>query len=249
MSSAQLRFYAHLNDFIAHKRRQVTFEHRFSGSPSVKDMIESLGVPHTEVAQILVNESAVDFNYHVQDGDRISVYPVFEALDLPDALSVQPQNQPTHDTRFVADVHLGRLAAYLRMLGFDTLYPDDYRDEELARISSVEDRILLTRDRGLLKRRIVERGYAVRADDPWEQLAEVIKRFNLYDAIEGFCRCVTCNGVLEDVDKADILDQLSDRTIQYYDTFRRCTACGKLFWRGSHYEQIDQFVEKLQRER
>jgi uncharacterized protein with PIN domain len=208
-------------------------------------MIESLGVPHTEVALMLVNGAPVDFAYHVLDGDRISVYPPFEHVDLPDMPDIQSSGEP----RFVCDVHLGRLAAYLRMVGFDTLFPEDYRDEELARISSEEDRILLTRDRGLLKRSIVKRGYSVRATDPWQQLEEVIKRFNLYDAIERFWRCAACNGVLEAVDKAAILDQLPEKTARYYNEFRRCANCGKIYWRGSHYEQIDQLVERMLRER
>ena len=243
MAAASLRFYAHLNEFLAYKRRQIGFRHPFDGSPSIKDMIESLGVPHTEVALILVNSQPVDFNYHVLDGDWISVYPIFEHLALPESLTLQPEK--AEEARFVADVHLGRLAAYLRMIGFDTLYPDDYRDEELARISSQEDRILLTRDRGLLKRRIVRRGYSVRATDPWQQLAEVIKRFDLYDAIAGFCRCVSCNGVLEAVDKAEIADQLPAKTADYYDEFRRCQNCRKIYWRGSHYEQMDRFIDHL----
>ena len=247
MPLAYVRFYAHLNDFLAHKRRQVEFAHNFDGAPSIKDMIESLGVPHTEVAMILVNGAPVDFNYHVMDGDHISVYPVFEHLNLPPEVSVQPQKP--HEARFVADVHLGRLAAYLRMVGFDTLYPQDYRDEELARISSEEDRILLTRDRGLLKRRIVRHGYAVRSPDPWEQLGEVIKRFDLYDQIMEFCRCATCNGTLEAVEKTEIAHLLPEKTTEYYDEFRRCTVCGKIYWRGSHYEQMDRFIEKLLRER
>lgn len=246
MALATLRFYAHLNEFLHRTRRQKTFSHAFDGTPSVKDVIESLGVPHTEVDVILVNGNPVDFAYHVRDGDQISVYPPFEHLDLPPDVSVQPQ---IRDARFVCDVHLGRLAAYLRMVGFDTLFPEDYRDEELARISSEENRILLTRDRGLLKRRIVKHGYSVRATDPWQQLAEVIKRFNLYDAIARFQRCAACNGVLEAVDKAAIADRLPEKTATYYDEFRRCLSCGKIYWRGSHYEQIDAFVERILSER
>lgn len=243
MGAATLRFYAHLNEFLIYKRRQRGFRHAFDGSPSIKDMIESLGAPHTEVALLLVNSAPVDFNYHVCDGDRISVYPMFEQLTLPDVLTLQPEKNG--EAHFVADVHLGRLAAYLRMIGFDTLYPEDYRDEELARISSEEDRILLTRDRGLLKRRIVRRGYSVRATDPWQQLAEVIQRYDLYDAIARFCRCVSCNGVLEVVSKAEVADQLPAKTADYYDEFRRCRACHKIYWRGSHYAQMDRFIDDL----
>ncbi len=246
MTTITLRFYAQLNDFLAYRRRQVTFRHEFEGNPSVKDTIEALGVPHTEVALILANDEPVDFEYHPQAGDRISVYPAFGDIELPEAIRVRPE---AGATQFVADVHLGRLAAYLRMLGFDTLYPEDYRDEELARIASEEDRILLSRDRGLLKRRIVRRGYAVRADDPWDQLAEVIERYDLYDAIGHAQRCASCNGSLEAVDKAEVFDQLPAKTREHYDEFQRCTVCGKLYWRGSHYEQIDQFVAKLLAER
>ena len=247
MPTASIRFYAHLNDFLAYKRRQVTFAHAFDGAPSVKDMIESLGVPHTEVNLILVNGAPVDFSYHVLEGDQISVYPVYEHLDLPLEFSVQPD--APNEARFVCDVHLGRLAAYLRMIGFDTLFPEDYRDEELARISSEEDRILLTRDRGLLKRSIVKRGYSVRTTDPWQQLEEVIKRFDLYDAIMRAPRCVSCNGALEAVAKAEIADQLPYNTAEYYDEFQRCQRCGKIFWRGSHYDQMDEFVERVLRDR
>jgi len=247
LPTAQIRFYAHLNDFLAPRRRQVTFAHPFDGAPSVKDMIESLGVPHTEVGLILANGDPVDFNYHVANGDRLSIYPPFEHLQLPDEWRIQPAAPSA--ARFVCDVHLGRLAAYLRMIGFDTLFPEDYRDEELARISSEEDRILLTRDRGLLKRSIVQRGYSVRATDPWQQLEEVIKRFDLYDAMMGFRRCVSCNGVLESVNKAEIADQLPHNTAEYYDEFQRCQSCGKIFWRGSHYDQMDEFIERVLRDR
>lgn len=245
MSEATLRFYAHLNDFLTPSRRQLEFFHRFNGAPSIKDMIESLGVPHTEVSLILVNSSPVDFSYPVQTGDRISVYPPFEQLTL--ASTLQPA--PDADFRFVADVHLGRLAAYLRMLGFDTLFPDDYRDEELARISSEEGRILLTRDRGLLKRSIVKRGYFVRATAPWEQLEELIKRFDLFDWLAKAQRCTGCNGELHDVAKADVADRVMPSTLQYYDEFRLCGTCGKVYWRGSHYEKMDAFIARVCGER
>lgn len=241
MPEANLRFYAHLNDFLAPSRRQLEFLHHFDGMPAVKDMIEALGVPHTEVALILVNNHPVDFTYNVHTGDRISVYPPFAHPELTSDL--QPDAEG--DFRFVADVHLGRLAAYLRMLGFDTLFPEDYRDEELARISSEEGRILLTRDRGLLKRSIVRRGYYVRATDPWQQLEELIKRFDLYDLLAKAQRCTGCNGELRVVPKAEVVDRVLPSTLQYYDEFRLCGTCGKVYWRGSHYEQMDAFIARV----
>src|SRR5258708_5296242 len=192
MSRADFRFYAQLNDFLPPSRRQQTFTHNFDKSPSIKDMIESLGVPHTEVRLILVHGQPVDFNYHVQDGDSISVYPVFTHIDVAPLVAA-----PT-DLRFVLDVHLGRLASHLRMLGFDTLYRNDYDDPELARISRDEDRILLTRDLGLLKRSMVRHGYYVRNTNPARQLAEVLRQFHLTEINSPFKRCMQGNGLLEE---------------------------------------------------
>jgi hypothetical protein len=157
---AWFRFYAELNDFLPPARRMTAFEHPFLDAAPVKDMIESFGVPHTEIDLILANGASVDFAYLVQDGDHISVYPVFEALDITPVLRLRPQ--PLRESRFVLDAHLGRLAGYLRMAGFDTLYRNDFTDPELAYISHDEHRILLTRDIGLLKRSMVTHGYFVR---------------------------------------------------------------------------------------
>jgi uncharacterized protein len=243
MPIAHLRFYAHLNNHLPLKKRQMLFPCRFEGRRSIKDMIESLGVPHTEVALILVNSEPVDFNYHVRPDDRISVYPAFQSIDIS---SVTPlHHEPLSEARFVADVHLGRLAAYLRMLGFDTLYPEDYRDEELARISSEENRILLTRDRGLLKRGKVRYGYFVQGTQPWGQLAEVLKRYDLLGEAMRYQRCTNCNGLLNLVDKAPIADQLPPKVREQYNDFRLCDACGKIYWKGSHYEQMEAFLKQM----
>src|SRR5258705_10284063 len=220
MPEASFRFYAQLNYFLARHRRVAGFSHTFDESPSIKDMIESLGVPHTEVTLILVNGNPVDFAYRVQDGDRISVYPAFTGIDIA-PLSDNPTGDAV-EMRFILDVHLGRLAAYLRMLGFDTLYRNDYDDPELAQVSSDEDRILLTRDLGLLKRSVVRHGYYVRNTDPVRQLAEVLRQYNLFDMNRPFHRCLNCNNLLEVVDKAAIDDRLTARTKQYYDDFRIC---------------------------
>jgi len=238
---ARFRFYAELNDFLPPPRRQRSFAHSFELSGSVKDMIESLGVPHPEVDLILANGQSVDFSYLVKDGDRISVYPVFETLDITPLVRLRPH--PLRETRFVLDVHLGRLASYLRMLGFDTLYRNDYDDPELAHISSSQNRILLTRDRGLLKRSIVTHGYCLRQTNPREQLLEVLRRFDLFRAIHPFNRCLRCNGRLEPVDKAAVVDHLPAKVEKYYDDFRRCRSCGQIYWKGSHYERMRRFID------
>lgn len=240
---ATFRFYAELNHFLTHRKRQIAFAHHFDGRQSIKDMIESLGVPHTEIDLILVNGQSVDFSYLVQDGDQISVYPTFEALDITPAQRLRPQ--PLRVARFVLDIHLGRLAAYLRMLGFDTLYRNDYEDSELARVSRDEHRILLTRDRGLLKRSMVKHGHYVRETNPRRQLVEVVRHFDLFSSIEPFSRCVSCNGLVETVDKEAITDRLMPQTQQHYDEFHRCTECEQLYWKGSHYERMAQLVEHV----
>jgi uncharacterized protein with PIN domain len=243
MPRVTIRFYAELNDFLPLERRQVSFTHPVKERASVKDLIESLGVPHPEVDLILVNGESVDFSYLVQDGDRVSVYPVFEALDITPLVRVRPR--PLREPRFVADTHLGKLALYLRLLGFDTWYANDCDDATLARISRDEHRILLTRDRGLLKRRMVTHGCYVRETDPERQVAEVLRRFDLYRAMAPFRRCLRCNGPLEPVPKEQVLDRLQPKTRQYYDEFSRCCVCDRVYWKGSHHERMARFVDRL----
>jgi uncharacterized protein with PIN domain len=243
MSSAELRFYAELNDFLPAERQQQAFTHRFEGRVSVKDMIESLGVPHTEIEVVLANGRSVDFTYLVKDGDHISVYPVFESLDITPLLRLRPE--PLRHTCFVLDQHLGRLAAYLRLLGFDTLYRNDYDDEELARIAAEEGRILLTRDRGLLKRRQVTRGYCVRSTDSQEQLLETVRRFDLAGSLHPFTRCPHCNGRLAPVTKEEVQDRLPPHTREHYDDFRLCESCGQVYWQGAHHHKLAELIEQI----
>ncbi len=243
MSQATFRFYAELNDFLPKNRRFTAFTVPFELPASVKHMIESLGVAHTEVDLILANGEPVDFGYIVQDGDRISVYPVFESLDISPVSRLRPE--PLRSPRFVLDAHLGRLAVYLRMLGFDALYRNDYADEELALVSSQENRILLTRDRGLLKRSLVSRGYYVRAQDPRRQVVEVVQRFDLRRAFKPFTRCLRCNGLLEPAQEEAVASQLLPGTQKYFHEFSRCRSCGQVYWKGAHYQRMVQLIESI----
>lgn len=245
MARVQLRFYEELNDFLAPALRKVTFSHEFDRRASVKDMIESFGVPHTEVDIILVNGHSVDFSCIVQDGDRISVYPVFESLDVSPLVRLRPA--PLRSPAFVLDSNLGRLARYLRLLGFDCLYQNDYDDETVANIADQEQRIVLTRDRALLQRKIITRGYFVRAVRPRPQVKEVLARFDLYRLVDPFNRCIRCNGDLQAVDKQVIEERLEPRTREYFDSFRICTACGQIYWQGSHHARSLRLIEELTR--
>jgi uncharacterized protein with PIN domain len=237
--AAQFEFFGELKELLLPERREGEFVCRFRGDQSVKHLIESLGVPHTEAGRILVGGQPVEFGYLVQDGDRVEVYPASSPGAGPGNLPDEP--------RFVLDNHLGRLAASLRMLGFDAAYRNDYQDEELARIAAGQGRILLTRDRRLLMRRAVVHGYLVRSPDPETQLGELLERFALAGWIAPFRRCLRCNTPLETVRKEEILDRLEPLTKQYYHEFKRCPACNQIYWKGSHYERMMQRVEEVAR--
>lgn len=239
----RIRFYQELNDFLAPEYYKTEFSVTSERNASVKDLIESLGVPHTEVELIIVNGESVDFAYRVRQGDRISVYPMFESFDIGPLLRVR--NKPLRVVRFVVDCHLGKLARYLRLLGFDSLYRNDYRDAEIAEIAWRQQRIVLTRDRKLLCRKIITHGYFVRAVQPRLQVREVLKRFDLYRAIHPFSRCVRCNGLLVDVAKEQITEQLEPLTRKYYDEFKQCVDCGHVYWQGGHHKRTLMLLQAL----
>jgi len=195
-----------------------------------------LGVPHTEVDLILVNGRSVGFAHRLADGDRVSVYPVFEAFDISPVSAVRPR--PLRVVRFAADVHLGRLAGYLRLGGFDTLYRNDWDDRDLAETAAAEKRIVLTRDRGLLMRTAVTHGHLVRETRPRAQFSEVLERFDLWGSLCPFTRCSVCNSMVEAVPKADVVAELPPRTALHFDEFWRCSGCGRLYWHGAHHRSL-----------
>lgn len=243
MAQADFRFFAELNFFLPPNKREIGFAHFFEERGSIKDTIESLGIPHPEVAAIEVNGKSVDFAYIVQNGDKINVYPISTLPEIAPTISLQPE--PLTVARFVLDIHLGKLANSLRLLGFDTLYRNDYDDKELAQISANEKRILLTRDQGLLMRSAVSYGYYVRATNPQRQIAEVLQRFDLFNSVTPFCRCLRCNGLLQPVEKSSISDQLPENVRLQVAEFHRCGECQQIYWRGSHYERMQQFINDL----
>lgn len=237
------RFYEELNDFLPPGRRKRSFRHDLKGWPSVKDAIESLGVPHTEVDLILVDGSSVGFSYRLSGGERVSVYPVFESLNITSLTHLRPR--PLRRPAFILDVHLGRLASYLRILGFDTLYRNDYADPEIVRRSLAEGRTILTRDRGILKTGAVTHGYWIRSQEPLEQLREVVERLDLRSCARPLTRCPVCNGRLHRVEKREVAALLPAKSRELYEEFSRCSDCGKVYWRGSHYAKILELVQSL----
>ena len=240
MTDVTVRVYGSLNDFLPPHRRQAASPHVVDGHPSVKDLLEGVGVPHPEVDLILVNGRSVTFDYAVQSGDRIAAFPRFVAFDIGTLTRVRPR--PLGKVRFVADVHLGKLARHLRLAGLDTAYRDDADDAALADLADREGRILLTRDRGLLKRRTVTHGYFVRETHPRRQLVEVLRRFGPLD-LQPFSRCLKCNDVLREVPKSAIDATLLPRTRQHYDHFEMCRGCGGVYWKGSHWIRLKHAIE------
>ena len=239
---ACFRFYGPLNDHLPAERRQRDLERPFFAPGSVKDMIESFGVPHPEVELILANGTVAAFSYVVGDGDRIAVYPPFRAIEVSSNLRPPREGQP----RFVLDVHLGRLAAYLRMIGFDTTYRNCFSDPELVQVAQKKHRIVLSRDRGLLMHSAVTYGYLLRATDSHEQLEEVIGQFDLERYFRPFTRCVACNGILAPVAKEHVRPLLTDRTLMCHNEFSRCCECGWVYWKGSHYRRMTQWIDEIQ---
>jgi len=238
-----LRFYEELNDFLPAKRRKVTFSHELNRRTSIKDVIESFGVPHTEVEIILINGESVGFSTIVQDGDHISVYPVFESIDVFPLIKLRPDT--LRHPAFVIDSNLGRLARYLRMMGFDSLYSNVYDDKTVATISSEQHHIVLTRDRTLLRQKIITHGYFVREVRPRFQAKEVLTRFDLTRLVKPFTRCINCNGELVDVEKQTVLQLLEPKTIKYYNSFKQCPDCQQVYWKGSHHQRAMALINGL----
>ncbi|MBF5045794.1 twitching motility protein PilT [Aggregicoccus sp. 17bor-14] len=243
MKQVEVRLYGALNDFVSPARRGAPFLHRFTGSPSVKDLLESLGVPHPELDLLLLDGQPVGFAARVEDGGRLAAYPAFESLEVPDAERV---GTPLPECpRFVLDVGLGRLAGLLRMLGLDALWRNDAPDDALARTSAAEGRILLTRDLGLLKRSEVVLGYFPRATDPSHQLVEVARRYRLARRMQPFTRCLACNTPLTPATPLEVQGRVPPRVAASYPRFNACAGCGRVYWEGSHHARMQQVVQRL----
>lgn len=219
------------------------FQHTLRRRASIKDVIESLGVLHTEVGRLRANGTDVDFNYIVQDNDLFEVFPPTPPIDVFTPTILRPNPLPA--IRFVADVNVGKLASLLRMAGFDTAHHNNLHDAEIAEIAHNEKRIVLTKDTHLLKRKIVEYGHLIREVIPINQLREVIHLFGLNGKIKPFSRCLKCNGFLEPVAKENILHRLLPLTKKYYNTFHRCPQCDRIYWPGSHKEKMRKYLNGI----
>ena len=247
LKKADFFFYGELNDFLSEEKKISSFQYPYRGNPSVKNAIECIGVPHTEVDLILVNGKSVGFSYRLKDSDRVHVYPLFFAIDVPD--SIHLVERESSDVKFILDVHLGKLARLLRLLGFDTLYKSNHSDREIVQLAVSEKRTILTRDIGILKLNDVKKGYWIRDQIPEKQLVEVLSRFDLFQHLRPFHRCTVCNGIIEEVQKQSVIDSLDSFTKERYSEFYQCQSCEKIYWKGSHYDRMKRFVEHFLKSR
>ena len=232
MNQAQFHLLEDLEFFLRPSLRGKDVTLTFGDDQSVKHLVESLGVPHTEIGEIEVDGQSVGFGYLVRNGEQVDVRCV-------------AQQQLPEEPRFVLDSHLGRLASHLRMLGLDSLYNRDYQDDELVSISIQENRILLSRDRRLLMHKVILQGYCLRSLEPDGQIREVVRRYTLQDWIKPFSRCMCCNHPLEPVSKERVLHRLEALTKLYFEEFHLCPACNHVYWKGSHVEHMLELVNQL----
>lgn len=244
--SATIRLYAELNDFVRQERKQTDFDYSFLVPVTVGEIIESLGIPLSEVDLILVNGNPEKFGYRLKGGERVSVYPVFESFDIGQLTKLR--GEPLRISRFILDAHLGKLAKYLRMFGFDTLYDNNLDDRTIVKIAGEERRIILTRDKSLLCSREVQYGYFVRSIYVKEQIREVLDKFDLYSQIVPLTRCLVCNGLLTEINREKVEGRLDREITRIFREFYYCRDCDKIYWEGSHYEEMLRFIDRFTRE-
>ena len=243
MPKGTFRFYEELNDFLPKHRRKTDFEATFKGKRSIKDMIEALGVPHTEIDLILVNGNSVDFNYILQDEDRVSVYPVFESLNITKVARLR--KIPLRRTKFIADINLGDIVKYMRVLGLDLYYDPLLSTREIIEISKREKRVILTKSRKLLKFKDVSHGIFIRPGTTTEQIRRIIDFLDIKDKIKPFSRCLRCNTLLNIVLKGKIIDRIPPKTKEFCNEYVQCQSCNKIYWKGTHFIDMEKVVRQI----
>ncbi len=246
MLQITVRFYAELNDFLPPAQRGKEFQVFIEPHRTIRNILTNYNIPTDQIDLVLHNGSSAAFDAELHEGDHVSYYPVFESFDISDICTLR--SSPLRIPRFICDVHLGKLASLLRMLGFDTSYKADATDIELLNSSLDERRALLSKDRELLHHESLQRGYKVHSCQPRQQLIEIMTRFDLCEMINPFCRCICCNMLLESIPKEDIVHRLPPRVQEYYQEFYYCRQCDHVYWKGSHYERMNEYIENLIRE-
>lgn len=237
------RFYEELNDFLPKQKRKVDFEAAFKWKRSIKDMIEALGVPHTEIDLILVNGKSKDFSYITQDGDRVSVYPAFESLNIEDVTRLR--KIPLRRTKFIADIHLGDIVKYMRALGLDVYFDPSLSHRKIIEISGRENRIILTRSIKLLKFREITHGIFVRPGTTERAIIWILGYLDIKDRVRPFSRCLRCNNLLAPVPKERIAERIPPKTKGFCDEYSHCKSCDRIYWKGTHFIKMMKVIDRI----
>ena len=240
MNHVKFRFYEELNNYLPEGNRKIWFDFYFIGIQTLKEVFQSMEVPAKEIDLILVNQQSQGFDYLLRDGDRISVYPVFELFDISKISRIR--EKPLRNPAFICDVHLGRLSKYLRMLGFDAQYSNRFSPDDLIARSNSEKRILLSKSLRLIHHKEVTRSYRIRSADPVEQIKDIVGKLDLSGLANPFSRCLNCNHKLQEVEKPEIIDRLQPLTRKHFQTFLRCPSCDRIYWEGSHFERMQEII-------
>ena len=243
LKNITFRCYAELNDFLPLDYRQKQFIHPLKTPVTLGEAIESLGIPFSEVDLVLVNSQPASMNVRLYENDYVSLFPTFETLDISELKGVH--TPALRVTCFILDTHLGKLAKYLRMLGFDTKYRNDFEDDEIIELALREKRIILTRDKLVLSSGRVTHGYYIRSTDKHKQLIEVVRKFDLYSQFKSFTRCMTCNAELVLKNREEIGHLVQHDILQLYDEFFLCPSCNKVYWKGSHFKKMETYIRDL----
>ena len=243
MPKAIFRFYEELNDLLPTTRQKTDFEVTFQERRSVKDMIEALGVPHTEVDLILVNGKSEGFSYLLQDKDHVSVYPIFESLDIEGVTRLR--TFPLRKTKFIADINLGDIVRCMRTLGLDVYFDPSMSSRDIIGVSCSEHRIILTKSRKLLKFKEVSHGILIRPGTTTEQVIKIIDDLDIRKQIKPFTICLVCGFLLERVSKEQIEDRIPPKTKAFCDEYAYCRKCDKIYWKGTHYIRMKKRIDEI----
>ena len=241
-----LRFYEELNNYLPVRRRKVWFEYRFSDKPTIKDIVELIGVPYSEIDLILVNGKSVNFSFKVKNNDKVSVYPVFEAFDISTVSRLR--TKPLREPNFIVEANLGKLAKYLRLFGFDVYYQNtNGNNSSVDSLTKKNTPIVLTRGKNIFKKKLITHGYQVKSNDPKKQIEEVINKFDLFSRIKPLIFCLQCNEKIVPIEKNKIINKLPSKIPQYFNEFFICPTCKKIYWRGIHYQTMLAFVRQIKK--
>lgn len=232
----EIQFARELDFFLKPHRQHRPIVRLLNRRASIKDIIEAAGVPHTEVGSIRYNAGIRNFAFIPLEPGRVSVWGIRPPFDVTAPSLLRPT--PLKSVRFVADVNVMKLGRLLLLMGFDTACSSVFSDRKIADLSERENRIVLTRDTLLLKRKKVVFGRRVRSHLPYDQLSEVVRFFGLEKQVRFLSRCSHCNVLLEPKGKSEVLHLLEPKTRMFYHRFLQCPQCKKVFWKGSHCRDL-----------